>query len=147
MSEEDLRARPGHEAEFRATWKLRDDVASNPYWIAAYEWAATHKLTAAETNKIGEVLVRREEAAAGAVNESDGGLSPAALRLVAQKAEALRVAKLRGDLHAVREELEALRAEVRLALYLTPLGEVMGRGVIADKVQLLAALLREPEGT
>ena len=39
-------------------------------------------------------------------------------------------------------ELEALRAEVVRALYLTPLDEVMGRGVMADQVPAIAALLR-----
>jgi hypothetical protein len=42
-----------------------------------------------------------------------------------------------------REVLAPLRVEVRRALYLTPLGEVMGRGVLAAEVPLLVEWLRE----
>jgi hypothetical protein len=39
-------------------------------------------------------------------------------------------------------ELDALRAEVPLTLYLTGLNEVMGRGLMAERVPVIAALLR-----
>ena len=39
-------------------------------------------------------------------------------------------------------DLEALLAELRQALYLTPLDEVMGRGVMADQVPAIAEALR-----
>ena len=41
-------------------------------------------------------------------------------------------------------DLEALKAEIRKALYITRLGEVMGHGVMDAEVPLLAAILREP---
>lgn len=37
-----------------------------------------------------------------------------------------------------------LHAEIRKALYVTRLGEVMGHGVMDTEVPLLAAILREP---
>lgn len=51
--------------------------------------------------------------------------------------------ELQADVGRLLGEMEALRAEVRRALYLTPLGEVMGHGVMADQVPQVAALLRD----
>ena len=53
------RASPEHRAEFVKTWKLRDDLANDPYWIAAYEYARDFKLTISESNTVGEALVRK----------------------------------------------------------------------------------------
>lgn len=64
-------ARPGHEAEFRATWRLTDAAAQDPQAVGAYEWAATHKLTIREMNYIGPLLVRRDP-----TRLSEAGMAP-----------------------------------------------------------------------
>ncbi len=53
------RASPEHQDKFVKTWKLRDDLANEPYWIAAYEYARDFKLTIPEMNTVGEALVRK----------------------------------------------------------------------------------------
>jgi len=53
------RASLEHQGEFVKTWKLRDDLANDPYWIAAYEYARDFKLTIPELNIVGEALVRK----------------------------------------------------------------------------------------
>lgn len=58
MKREIIPASPEHEVEFRATWKLRKNVADDPYWQAAYKHAATTKLYPDELNAIGDILVR-----------------------------------------------------------------------------------------
>ena len=60
MKRETIKASKEHEKEFRSTFELHESVSGNPYWQAAYEYAATHKLWPDETNAIGQVLVRRE---------------------------------------------------------------------------------------
>lgn len=52
-------ASPEHEKEFRATWKLRADVADDSIWQAAYDHAATQKLYSEEVSALGEVLERK----------------------------------------------------------------------------------------
>jgi len=58
-STESAIAREGHEDQFRATWRLADEVANDPWYQAGYEYAATHKLTPQEMAALGPVLVRR----------------------------------------------------------------------------------------
>ena len=55
------RASAEHEKKFRATWRLREDVKDDPYWQAAYECAATYRMTIPEMNILGEVLVRKKD--------------------------------------------------------------------------------------
>ena len=59
MKREIIKASAEHEAKFRKTWRLRDDVKDDPTWLGAYEHAATHKLYGDEMSAIGPVLVRR----------------------------------------------------------------------------------------
>lgn len=54
------RASEAHEKEFRATYALRPDLVDESYWEAAYEYAASYKLTLAEMDIVGAALVRRE---------------------------------------------------------------------------------------
>ena len=58
MRRDIIRARPGHEENFRKTWQLRSDLQGDPYWEMAYEYAATHKLYVDEINALGGALVR-----------------------------------------------------------------------------------------
>jgi len=58
MRREQIPASPEHEKNFRETFRLRDDVATDPIWQMAYEHAATHKLYPDELNAIGPVLIR-----------------------------------------------------------------------------------------
>lgn len=59
MKKQIIAASPQHEKSFRETWKLREDVANDPMWQDAYEYAATHKLYPDELNSIGAVLIRK----------------------------------------------------------------------------------------
>jgi hypothetical protein len=57
------RASKEHEQGFRAAYRLRDDVANDPTWINAYEYAAQYRLGIRELDAIGAVLVYRDETA------------------------------------------------------------------------------------
>jgi len=60
MKREIEKASKEHEINFRKSWKLRKDLADNPVWIIAYEYAATHKLYPDEISAIGEAIVEKE---------------------------------------------------------------------------------------
>jgi len=60
MSREIIPASKEHEKSFRETFKLREDVADDPYWQAAYDYAATTKLYPDEMAAVGPILVRKE---------------------------------------------------------------------------------------
>lgn len=80
------------------------------------------------------------------IRQRNDGASGAVARLLAHvdaQADTIRNQNVKLDRLRKRvAQFEALQTELPRALYVTPLGEVMGRGVMADEVKLIAEVLR-----